>query len=282
MDFKNYLEENARKIDEVLDEILSDFLKETQKINIKLLPFALGLINSCKGGKRIRGVLVKLGYEIAGGDFKKDILRIGAALEILHTALLIHDDIMDKSTTRRGKPSLYQSFGGDHYGISQAISVGDIAFYLPIKLILGSKFLDEYKIIALKHLTETVINTGWGQVLDMETSRMDEVTDGDLKFIYSYKTAKYTIAGPLQIGAILAGSSEKLIDILGEFGENLGIAFQIQDNILDGELDSAQLGKQQASEYTLQAKKIIPQITKDRGMVRLLELMTTYMTERTI
>ena len=125
MDFKNYLEVTAKNIDDELDEVLSNFLNEVKETNIKLLPFALGLLNSCRGGKRIRGVLVKLGYEIASpasGGTRNDILRIGAAYEILHAGFLIHDDIMDESTKRRGQPSLYQSLGGDHQSISQTIN----------------------------------------------------------------------------------------------------------------------------------------------------------------
>ena len=154
MVFEKYLEENATLINEELDLILSEFLNETKKTNIKLLPFALGLLNSTRGGKRIRGVLLKLGFEIASGspNLRNDVLRVASALEILHTAFLIHDDIMDKSEERRGQPSLYQALrpkdgrvGGDHLGISQPISVGDIGLYLPIKIITESNFLGEYK-----------------------------------------------------------------------------------------------------------------------------------------
>src|SRR5438445_661007 len=77
------------------------------------------------GGKGIRGVLVKIGYQIAGGKNKKAILDIASAYEIFHTSILAHDDIIDKSTQRRGEPSLYEALGGKHYGISQAICLAD-------------------------------------------------------------------------------------------------------------------------------------------------------------
>lgn len=273
MDFKKYLESSASSIDEKLDEILSDFLNQTKKTNIKLLPFALGLLTSCKGGKRIRGVLVKLGFEIAGGSANVEILRVGAAFEILHAALLIHDDIMDQSPIRRGQPSLYQALGGNHYGISQAINVGDIGLYLPIKIITETNFLSEYKIKALNHLSQTIINTGWGQILDVEGSE-------DTKFIHLYKTAKYTIAGPLILGAILAGADQDLIRVFGEFGESLGIAFQIRDDILDRETASLSTARLEVLEYAKKAKKIIPQITTKAKFKKILEEMTEYMVER--
>lgn len=284
MDFKRYLEENARRIDEELDIILSDFLNETKKTNIKLLPFALGLINSCRGGKRIRGTLVKLGYELGRGgkwemgsgkiEVGDGILKIAAALEILHTALLIHDDIMDKSPTRRGQPALYEALGGGHYGISQAISLGDIGLYLPIKIISEANFLGEYRLKALSFLSQTLVNTGWGQVLDVEGVREDR------DFINLFKTAKYTIAGPLQLGAILAGADEQLIRVLGEFGENLGIAFQIHDDILDGETNSLDYSRQDEVKYVLRAKSIIPKITKDKEQAKLLTEMADFLVER--
>ncbi|MEK7617501.1 MAG: polyprenyl synthetase family protein [Patescibacteria group bacterium] len=274
MDFKRYLEENAKNIDQELDLILSDFLNETKKTNIKLVPFALGFLNACKGGKRIRGVLVKLGFEIASPFDKlrarNDVVRVGAALEILHTALLIHDDIMDKSPTRRGQPALHEALGGGHLGMSQAISLGDIGLYLPIRIITESNFPGEYKLEALKCLSQTLINTGWGQIMDMEK--------GDIEFVNLYKTAKYTIAGPLQIGAILAGVDNQLLGKLGEFGESLGIAYQIRDDMLDGE--EVDITLQDAVEYILKAKSLIADITEDKKFSKLLTEMADFLIER--
>ena len=286
MNFEQYLKTTAQSIDQEVERVLAEFLNEVKKTNIKLTPFALGLINSCKGGKRIRGTLCKLGFELANSKFvlpkavwktirnsKLEIIKVGTAFEILHAALLIHDDIIDESPTRRDQPSLYQSLGGNHYGISQAISVGDIGFYLPIKIITETNFLDEYKIKALNHLSQTIINTGWGQILDVEGSE-------DTKFSHLYKTAKYTIAGPLILGAILGGTEEELVRVLGEFGDDAGIAFQIQDDILDGEEKAVDSAKAKALKYALAAKKVIPRITANSKMRKILEGMTEYMVER--
>lgn len=295
MDFEKYLQENALLINDQLDQILSEFLNQVKKEKPKLIPFALGLINSCKGGKRIRGILVKLGYELAiihlGGEknalhLRGEILRVGAALEILHAAILIHDDVIDQSATRRDQPTLYKALrpedgrvGGDHYGISQAISIGDIGLYLPIKIISESKFDNDLKIKALSYLSQIIIDTGWGQILDVEFPKKEDRSIDDAKFININKTAKYTISGPLQLGAILGGADKKLIKELGEFGESLGIAFQIRDDILDGELDVSTLDE--GIEYTAKAKKMIAQITDDVKMKKLLEDLADYLVERT-
>jgi geranylgeranyl pyrophosphate synthase len=282
MDFEIYLKNTAQSIEKELEKILINFLKETKQTSPKLIPFALALINSCKGGKKIRGVLCKLGYELASSKFKVqslkvdgEIYKIGAAYEILHTALLIHDDIMDKSPIRRGKSSLYKSLG-----ISQAINIADIGLYLPIKIIAESGFSAEKRIKAISLLSQTIINTGWGQVMDIElvqSSKFKAQSD-DKEFVNLYKTAKYTIAAPLQIGAILAGSD--LVDILGKFGERLGIAFQIQDDVLDneGEVDS----REKALKYAQEARNIIPNLTSDGKMHKLLKSMCEFMIGRTI
>ncbi len=283
MDFKNYLKLEVPQIEKELDTILSEFLNQTKNLNAKLLPFALGLVNSCKGGKRIRGTLTKLGYEIAsleGGRWKvedgKEVFKIAAALEILHSAILIHDDIMDQSPIRRGKKTLYKLFGDNHQGISQAINVGDIGFYLSSKIIADSLFPAELKIKAISHLSQTIIDTGWGQIMDVELGEREK----DIEFININKTAKYTIAGPLQIGAILAGAEERVIRELGVFGKNAGVAFQIQDDILDGEVEVLEESEKAALKYKDQAKKIIPSLTKDPKMSTLLSQLAEYLVER--
>lgn len=297
MNFKSYLEIGSHQIEEELEKILSEFLSDAKKTNTKLIPFALALLSSCKGGKRIRGVLVKLGYEITSANWKvqsgkldreldREIIKVGAAYEILHTAILIHDDIIDRSALRRGQTSLYKALGGGHYGISQAISLGDIGLYLPIKIIASSSFSNEHKIKALKHLSEVIINTGWGEILDVELPHQNLPSEEDIALLQNLKTAQYTISGPLILGAILAGAKsdlagvrKNLIKLLREFGEAAGIAFQIQDDILDGEaLDET---KSKGLEYVSGAKKMIPKITDDKRMRILLEEMTEYLVERT-
>ncbi len=288
MDFKSYLEDSANQINQEIDRILIEWLNGVKKVSPKLIPFAVAFINACKGGKRIRGMLCQLGYEIAQKLYsssttkvgtQNDRIKLGAAIEILHTAILIHDDIIDKSLTRRGQPSVYKALGGDHYGVSQAIILGDIGLYLAVKLIASLSFPYEYKIIALKHLAETIISTGWGEILDVELPNWKERSAVEMVLLYSLKTAKYTISGPLIMGAILGGADKKLITTLTEFGENAGIAFQIQDDILDGEADDS--FRAETLEYVSRAKKLIPKITDDKIMAKILEEMLVYLVERT-
>lgn len=256
VNFASYLKVNAQKVDQELDKILS-----------KLPPLAKEFVNSCGGGKRIRGVLVNLGYEIAKGKETKEIFKIAAALEIMHTAILVHDDIMDKSPTRRGKPSLYRKVG-----IDRAIALGDLGFFLSLQIISESNFPEKEKSEALKLFSKTMVDTAIGQIMDIQKD--DPITVAKLK------TAQYTILGPLCLGAILAGADDKLLGVLREFGENLGVAFQIQDDILDGESDRVDVARKKALQYVSRANKMIPQITSNQSMVRLLEEMGQYLVNR--
>ena len=267
MDFAEYLKNSAKALDKEVGKILEEQLKEAEKTDKKLVPLLKAFSKTCQGGKRIRGALIMLGYEIAAhlpgvrAHLGGEIIKVAAAYEIAHSAVLIHDDIIDKSLTRRDKPSLYMGLGGNHYGISQAICLADYGFFLAFKIIAKTK--------AAEVFSQVMMNTTWGQMLDIEKA--------DPKVVMRLKTACYTIAGPLQIGAILAGADEKSVRVLGEFGENLGIAYQIKDDILDEEVNSLE----SAEKYINQAMKMLPEITKDQEMSKLLQQMADYLVQRT-
>lgn len=266
MDFDKYLKITAKKLNKEVDKVLKQQLRLADKTDKKLIPLLKAFAKSCQGGKRIRGALVNLGYQLAAGK-SEEIIRIGAAYEILHTAILIHDDIIDQSLTRRDQPSLYQALGGNHYGVSQAISLADYGFFLAFKLIADTN--------AAEVFSQIMMDTAFGQMLELEKANP--------LLVMKLKTARYTIAGPLKIGAVLAGAEQKLVRLLGEFGEALGIAFQIQDDILDNEADDiggVVKAKQLAEKYKSQALKILPRITKDNQMSKLLEQLAGYLVER--
>lgn len=279
MDFKRFSSEVVERIDQELKRLLEEWRKEVGKTAASLLPLVDKFIKACQGGKRIRGTLVKLGYELGKSEVGRqksvDIFKIAAAYELFHTAILAHDDIIDESPLRRGEPSLYQALGGDHYGISQAICLGDAGFFLATKVIAESNFPEKEKNEALKLFSQTMVETAIGQMLDL--------SKGDPATIMRLKTAKYTVAGPLILGAILGGeldpTSSRLRGV-NKFGTYLGIAFQIKDDILDGEVESLDLAKAQALKYMDKARKIIPKMTKDGGMIKLLEEMAEYLVQR--
>ncbi len=248
MDFEKFLKSEAEKIEAVELKHLKAWESWLSKKIPGLKPHAKAFIKACSGGKKIRGALINLGYKIAGGK-SDSILDIAAAYEIFHTSILAHDDVIDQSPIRRGRPSLYRVLGGGHHGISQAISLGDLGFFLASKIISSSDFEDRKKIKALEYFAKTTIDTALGEMLDVELPYLDKKRqESDVLTIMKYKTARYSVSSPLQLGAILANADKKLIDNLGEFGENLGIAFQIQDDILGVFGKEETLGKSNKSD----------------------------------
>ena len=118
-----------------------------------------------------------------------------------------------------------------------------------------------------------MVDTAVGQMLD--------IASGERELVAKLKTARYTIAGPLKLGAVLAGADDKLVTVLDSFGENLGIAFQLKDDILDGEVTSVEEANSKALTYVNKAKKKIPSITKDKDLSKILMQMGEYLIERT-
>lgn len=264
MDFAEYLKSAAKQIDQEVVKIFAEQLKEAEKTDKKLVPLLKAFAKSCHGGKRIRGALVILGYMIgkqATGNRPEEIIKIAAAYEIAHSAILAHDDIIDQSIMRRDQPSLYQVLGGNHYGISQAITLADYGFFLSFKIIANTK--------AAAIFSKIMMDTAFGQMLELKKANP--------LLVMKLKTACYTIAGPLQIGATLAGSNQKLMKSLGFFGEALGIAYQIKDDILDGDAGSPT----DADKYTKKAMNMLSEITGDQKMSKILQQLAEYLVQRT-
>ncbi|TSC90215.1 MAG: Polyprenyl synthetase superfamily [Microgenomates group bacterium Gr01-1014_5] len=248
-DFQKYLAQAVGEVNKVMEISLGKWSREAGSIHSSLGPLAKLFTDRNFGGKTLRGCLVKLGYDLAEGSATKEIYKAGAAVEVFQTAILAHDDIIDKSPTRRGKPTLYRELGGDHYAISQTICLGDMGFFLAVRLISESNFNDKNKNNAVSAFSNMVINTGLGEMLDVELPRLPtSKTDAAVLQIHRLKTSYYTMIYPLSIGAILAGAKRPLLKHFEVFGENLGIAFQIQDDILGVFGDEAKLGKSVTSD----------------------------------
>lgn len=233
MNFSNYLSQNLPAVEDQVTALLIKWQQETSGDSPLLNELTQELVTSSAGGKRLRAILIKLGYEIFGGRSNREIIRIGAAFEIFQTAILIHDDIIDQSPTRRGRPTVYRALGGDHYAVSQAICIGDSGLFLAIRTILQTNFSPAIISRAAALFCQIMLDTTTGQMLDVllpndrKTQTVKNVLD-----IFRLKTARYTVTGPLQLGAVLAGADNQTLTLLQNFGDNLGIAFQIQDDIL--------------------------------------------------
>ncbi|MCB0234646.1 MAG: polyprenyl synthetase family protein [Anaerolineales bacterium] len=212
--------------------------------------FQPAVVNS---GKRIRPVLCLLACQAAGAPVER-ALPAAAALELLHNFSLIHDDIEDDSPTRRHRPTVWALWGRP-----QAINAGDAMFTLARHALYGlaeHHVSAEQVLNAFRNFDETCVRLTEGQYLDMSfEGRMDVTVDEYLSMIAG-KTAAL-IGASLYIGALIGGAGLEMRSALAEFGRQLGLAFQIQDDILGIWGDEAVTGKSAASDI-LTRKKSLP------------------------
>jgi geranylgeranyl diphosphate synthase type II len=195
------------------------------------------------GGKRLRPHMVFLSYEAFGGRDIALVAPIAAAQEMLHQCLLIHDDIIDRDYVRHGVPNVtggyqvrYRTLVTDpalrtHYANGAALMGGDLLLSAAYQMIAQSGVSDAHKLQVQTVLGQAIFEVGGGELLDTEASfRPAEQTDTLL--IARYKSAGYSFVGPLVTGAILADATSEQRQVVHAFAENLGAAFQLQDDIL--------------------------------------------------
>jgi geranylgeranyl diphosphate synthase type II len=187
------------------------------------------------GGKRIRPLLVLMATELFGKD-ANDAVHAAMAIEVFHNFTLVHDDIMDNAPLRRGKATVHEKWGAN-----TAILSGDVM------MVEANKNLAKVNPIFLKDALDTFNSTAQGvcegQQLDMEFESRKDVSIDEYIDMIRLKTA-VLLGGALKLGAIIAGASAKEADLIYQFGESIGIAFQLQDDILDVYADPKKFGKQ--------------------------------------
>lgn len=202
------------------------------------------------GGKRLRPILVVLGHDLFR-EHDDRVYRAAISMELTQTYLLIHDDIMDQSEIRRGKPSLHVSVRnqlGDEIRESRRISenmaivAGDLADSLAHQALLECGLEPSEVLKANMELSKIIEMTGYGQLIDIDSANNDSFGQRDLLRLHILKTARYTIEGPLMMGALLSGTGED-IKPLSYYGTLLGTAFQLHDDILGLFGEEAETGK---------------------------------------
>ncbi len=230
------------KINEELEKYISYVDK---KYNLhRISPLLLHSIKEfvLRDGKRLRPALFVIGYKGFSAKTPKNLFRSALSMELLHDFFLIHDDIVDKSNMRRGKPTMHIALDekikkakkAKLTGQDLAIITGDILYSLAMESFLSIKTSPARKEKALIKFIEAACYTGCGEYIEMLLGSADikNVTKNKIYEIYDYKTAHYTFIAPLTAGAILANASKREVKQLSELGINLGRAFQIKDDIL--------------------------------------------------
>ncbi|HHU60407.1 MAG: polyprenyl synthetase family protein [Bacillota bacterium] len=235
--FLTYWDTTAEKIENILEEKLPGVQVMPELIHEAMRYSTLG------GGKRLRGMLVMAACEAVGGDVKQTD-GLAAAVEMVHAYSLIHDDLpcMDDDDLRRGKPSNHRV-----YGDAMAVLAGDALLTLAFEIL--AQMPEDYGIcpsVAIKVIAELSTGAGsqgmvGGQVIDI-SSEGKKLTPQTLDYIHKHKTGAL-IKAALRGGALIGGASGKELELLTSYGESLGMAFQITDDILDEIGHADQLGK---------------------------------------
>jgi len=217
------------------------------------------------GAKRVRPALCIMGGEVFG-DVNDDAWHAAMAIELFHNFTLIHDDIMDKAPLRRGNPTIHAK-----YGLTAGILSGDVmCINAYVQLAKVKNHLPEL----LQLFNTTAIEVCEGQQLDMDFEQRDDVSIEEYIQMIALKTS-VLLACSLKMGAIIGGASEANANKLYEFGKNVGIAFQLQDDYLDAFGDTAKLGKQNGGDIRANKKTFLLLKAKELagGNNQLTELM---------
>jgi geranylgeranyl diphosphate synthase type I len=206
-------------------------------------PLLASITELLSGGKRLRPAFCYWGWRAAGAPDNAEIVRAASSLEMLQGCALVHDDVMDDSATRRGRPAAHRKFANLHtenswlgpanrFGVGAAILIGDLLLSWTDEMLLTSG-LDEDALQRGKSVLDLMRSELMaGQYLDLLTQANRNGSVEKAKHVIKYKSAKYTIERPLHMGARLAGAPETTINALSNYGLPLGEAFQLRDDVL--------------------------------------------------
>lgn len=236
-----YLEPFQRAFQEFLDN--NPFRKEPRNL-YDPADYIMGL-----GGKRLRPVLLLVGHYLFDDHFQRS-LPAALAVETFHNFTLVHDDIMDAAPLRRGKPTVHH-----RYGINTGILSGDVMLiraYQHLLELRQPQLLPELLAIFNQLATEVCE----GQQMDMDFEQQDAVRIADYLRMIELKTS-VLIAGALKMGALLGGASAEDAELLYGFGRNMGLAFQLQDDILDAFGDPEKVGKKTGGDIAQNKKTFL-------------------------
>lgn len=242
-----------------IDFSIELFLKERRKEFAEISKEATELVNEIErfmlaGGKRARPAFLYSGYIASGGKAHDAVVFASMCVEFLHTFALIHDDIIDRSDTRRGRETSHKAFeglykakklrgDGSQFSLSAAVLTGDLAAAFAENVLTNSPFPQERIKRARWFFDQMKAQVIAGEYLDVLGGYKKRLSEEEVLNVLEYKTAKYTVERPLQIGAMLAGAEVEILEAFTAYGIPLGQAFQLQDDILGTFGDPTELGK---------------------------------------
>jgi geranylgeranyl diphosphate synthase, type I len=246
-----YLESVAQEIDLMIDRYFIDKVGELNKASAHLL---------AAGGKRLRPAVVMLAADAVKRGSSQDIIQAALALELTHTFTLIHDDIMDEDNLRRGVQTVHTK-----WDMPTGILAGDVLYARAFEFICLAKAQDNAKVRAVSMLARACADICEGQHMDMSFAHRNDVDEYEYLEMVKKKTG-VLYAAAAGIGAILAGSTAHQAKALYLFGLNTGIAFQIQDDLIDLLTPAEKSGKDRASDLREGKQTLIMIKAREKGI----------------
>ncbi|PRZ41393.1 geranylgeranyl diphosphate synthase type I [Antricoccus suffuscus] len=253
------LSEVRSLVDVAVEDFLSTAASKLDLIASDLAPVAAELIAFGRGGKRIRPMFAYCGWLAAGrsADDASTVIRAVSALELVQISALVHDDIIDESDSRRGRPSVHRQFArlhnerrwrgdADKFGTASAILIGDLALILADAMLADAGLSPDTHSRVRRAFDQMRLEVMAGQYLDVleqaDPGSGESALQSALR-VARLKSASYTVARPLDIGASIAQADDDVHGALREFGLHVGVAFQLRDDILGVFGDPATTGK---------------------------------------
>ncbi len=196
-----------------------------------------------RGGKRIRGALTIVGYEMSGGQNRESVIQVARAIEMLHAYILIIDDIQDRSQIRRGGLAAHsmlrdyhqkQRLAGDseHFGVSIALNAALAGAHAAQMILANMDVPEQLRLNVLSIVNRTMVITAHGQTSDLMNEVAAKTDMDDVDRVMAWKTAQYSFLNPLHVGMVLAGADCQATDAITDYATNVGKAYQITDDIL--------------------------------------------------
>jgi 4-hydroxy-3-methylbut-2-enyl diphosphate reductase len=251
LSFLDFLVEAKKEIEKASDEFFKKLVSAAGD-NTFVVDSLNSLYEQNIGGKRIRGAMIKLGEQIASLSSTNNYLPLAIGYEIFQTAILIHDDIIDKSEMRRSKMTIHvetanemknrhevSNAAAEHFGMSRALCIGDYGFFIAYQILSECKVESSVLANIFKLYSQILSRTCEGEIMDVILPYENiSISDNYDEYcylvtqIFEYKTAWYTLSGPIMLGAICGEANDNLIELLKNITIPLGVAFQIKDDLL--------------------------------------------------
>lgn len=268
MDFKGTLSEFKKKVDREIEIFFDEKIKEISQKDAwatEGMEYVKKL--ALTGGKRLRPALMYWGYKACGGKEEEKIIKAAVGIELTHIFLLIHDDIIDRSDRRHGIETvnfwaerkgkeMFEAGDMRRFGYSIATILGDMTYNWAIQAIIEADLDAEKTLQVLRYLQSVVATTCIGESQDVVIEYKSNVKEEEIIQMLINKTAKYTFEGPLCLGAKLAAADNEILKSFSDYSIPVGIAFQIQDDILGVFGSEEKLGKSVASDI-VEGKKTV-------------------------